>query len=320
MASTVFLRSVSDMSVEQAVREVLEGCRWQQLIRSDARVVIKPNLNTSVPAKVASANTDPRIVEAVVRALQERTGQILIGEADGPRHTADEAFAASGLVELSQRLGIPLLNFSRSPSRPVPHAYLKGFELPVAVLDADILISLPVVKTHALTVFTGSLKNQWGCVPRRDRILLHRYLDLLLADLQGILRPALAIMDGIVGVEGRGPTNGKPRRLDVVLGSTDLVALDATTMRLIGLEPRTCAHLLLAHESGHGRLDPSEIAIDGDFERHRTQFEPAALDWAVRSMNYLTRYQFFTYRILFNDAIFYPTKRVVQLLRQARVL
>src|SRR5438105_8856215 len=98
--------------------------------------------------------------------------------------------------------------------------------MPSVLLEADVFITLPVLKTHSLTYFTGALKNQWGCVPHYNRILLHKWLDPLLVSLQSLLRPELAIMDGIVGMEGRGPVNGKPRRLDLALASRDAVALD----------------------------------------------------------------------------------------------
>lgn len=318
--SKVLVRSTTILPVADAVREVMEGCGWREIVRPGARVILKPNLCCDDPEKAASANTDPRVLAAVIEVLQERTRDITVGEADGPRHKAEAAFAASGVVDLASRYGVSLLNFTHAPTRPVDHPFLAEFALPEALLAADVFITLPVVKTHALTVFTGALKNQWGCVPRADRIIWHRYLDRLLVDLQGLLRPHLAIMDGIIGMEGRGPANGKPRRLDVVLGSTDMVALDATAMRLIGLAPRACAHLVGAHEAGHGQLEPGDIAIDGDFEAHFTTFEPARLDWAIAATNYMTRFPLFTYRVLLNDTIFYPTKRVVQWLRAVGVV
>lgn len=318
--SKVFLRSSDDMPVRQAVSEVMEACNWRELVPPGGSVVLKPNLCTDEAEKAPSANTDPRVVEAVVEVLQERTRDIVIGESDGPRHKTEAAFAASGLPELAERLGVRLVDFSRAPTRPVDHPLLAGFELPAAMLDADLVVTLPVIKTHALTAFTGAIKNQWGCVPRYDRILLHKHLDTLLADLVGLLRPRLAIMDGILCVEGRGPANGKPRRLGVVMGATDMVAMDATAMRLIGLDPRACGHLQLAHARGHGRIAPQDIEVDGPFDRYRCDFEPGRLDWALRAMNYMTRYRFFTYKVLFNDAIFRPTRELVQWLRAVGVV
>jgi uncharacterized protein (DUF362 family) len=193
-------------------------------------------------------------------------------------------------------------------------------ELPVVLLEADVFITLPVLKTHALTYFTGALKNQWGCLPQYDRILVHKYLDPLLATLHRVLRPKLAVMDGIIGMEGRGPSNGKPRRLDVVLASRDSVALDATAMRLVGLEPQRSRHVVLTAERGLGQFAAGDIEVDGDWERHKTQFEPAVLDKAIAAMNYMTRYPWFVKHMLERNTVFYPFRALVQVLRRVGIV
>jgi hypothetical protein len=149
---------------------------------------------------------------------------------------------------------------------------------------------------------------------------MHKHLDELLADLLGICKPTIHIMDGIVGTEGRGPTNGIPRRMDVILGSTDPVALDATAMRLIGLEPNTSRHVVLSSERGFGNIEETSIDTDGPFAEHRVTFIPAPLDFAVASMNYMTRYRLFVKYILFNQAIFEHTRRFVVFLRRIGLL
>jgi uncharacterized protein (DUF362 family) len=188
------------------------------------------------------------------------------------------------------------------------------------MLRCDAFITLPVLKTHALTYFTGAIKNQWGCIPQYDRILLHRYLDPMLAELHAIFKPAMAIMDGIIAMEGRGPANGKPRRLDLLLASRDSVALDATAMRLARLEPSRCRHLLLTAWKELGIFDPAGIEVDGDWTRHATQFEPAILDKAIAAMDYMTRYRWFVRHMLEKDFIFYPIRAVVQVLRKLGVV
>jgi len=180
--------------------------------------------------------------------------------------------------------------------------------------------SLPVLKTHALTYFTGAIKNQWGCLPQYNRILMHMHLDPLLATLHRVLNPRLAIMDGIIAMEGRGPANGKPRRMDVVLGSRDSVALDATAMRLIGLAPARSRHVVLTAEAGLGRIEERDIQVNGDFAGHATEFEPAVLDKAIAAMNYMSRYRWFVKYMLERDAVFYPIRSMVGMLRRAGVV
>jgi uncharacterized protein (DUF362 family) len=318
--SRVALRSVQERSVQDAVEELMEACRWEEIIAPGARVVIKPNLCMSVSHKVVGANTDMRLTESVIRVLQRRTTNIVVGESDHLRQKAQRGFEASGYLDMAQRLGVPLVNFTELPWRAVPCPPLDALELPEVLLDADVFITLPVLKTHALTYFTGALKNQWGCLPQYDRIVLHKHLDELLASLQGVLKPRLTLMDGIVGMEGRGPTNGKPRRLDVLLASRDAVALDVSAMRLVGLDPSRAKHLVLAAEQGLGRIAAEDIEEDGPWAAHRTQFEPAVLDGAVKAMNYMSRYRWFVRHFLERDTIFYPVRAVVQALRRVRLI
>src|SRR5437764_763398 len=91
---------------------------------------------------------------------------------------------------------------------------------------ADPFVTLPVLKTHATTVFTGALKNQWGCIPRYDRILLHKHLHELIVEVNRLRPVTLALMDGLVGMQGRGPINGYPIDLNALLASRCPVALD----------------------------------------------------------------------------------------------
>lgn len=316
--SLVGLRTLKSAEVRDAVQACLEVCNWEEVVTPGATVVIKPNLCTAVPDKLDS-NTDARITEAVCEILAGRTGRIFVVEADNLRQTADEAFSISGYRNFANRLGVKLVNLTREPRRrveadPIP------LELPVILLEADVFITLPVLKTHALTYFTGALKNQWGCVPQHDRILLHRYIDRLLVSLQRILRPAIALMDGIIAMEGRGPVSGKSRRLDLLLASRDAVALDAAAMRLVGLDPERARHVVFAAEQRLGKMAEDQIILDGPWEEHRTQFDPAIFDVALRAMNYMSRYRWFVRNALQRDCIFSPVRQVVQLLRWARII
>jgi uncharacterized protein (DUF362 family) len=318
--STVILRAIVGRNLLEVVNECMQRCGWDELVPPDASVVLKPNLCTAVPGKTHASNTDPSLTAAVCEVLRTRTRRIVIAESDGLRQTADEAFAASGYVEVARRLGVQLVNLSQSHWLPVTCEPAGDIELPRILVEADVFITLPVLKTHALTYFTGALKNQWGCLPQYDRILMHKHLDPLLATLHRVLKPRLAIMDGIIGMEGRGPANGKPRRLDVVLSSRDGVALDSTAMRLVGLDPQRARHIVLAAEQGLGQMRAGEIEVDGDWEHHQTQFEPAILDKAIAAMDYMSRYRWFVKYALEKDYIFYPVRRLVQVLRRVGVV
>jgi uncharacterized protein (DUF362 family) len=265
-----------------------------------------------------TANTSLGVLRAVCTVLKERTERITVVESDGARYPAEAAFENNGVYRLAAELGVRVLNLSKDELIDVPDRRMRGFGVARTWLESDAFITLPVLKTHATTVFTGALKNQWGCIPRYDRILLHKYLHELIGDVNKLRPPTLALMDGLVGMQGRGPINGYPINLNVLLASRDPVALDATGMRLIGLEPMTCKHLVHASRIGLGTLRPEEVVIDGPFTELQTAVEPAVEDWAIKVMNRVSRSPFLARYLLLNDGVFYPLRRGVMFLRWLR--
>jgi len=315
MKSTVLVRRADRHDPRPAVRELMEGCRWRELIAEQASVVIKPNLCTERPEQIHTANTSIGVLRAVCEVLLERTSRITIVESDGARYPAEAAFESNGVYTLAAELGVKVLNLSKDELVDMPDPRLKGFGMARTWLGTDVFVTLPVLKTHATTVFTGCLKNQWGCIPRYDRILLHKYLHELIGQVNAVRPVSLALMDGLVGMQGRGPINGYPINLDVLLASRDPVALDATAMRLIGLEPATSRHVVHAERIGLGCLSEAQITVDGPFAELRTTVEPAVEDWAIKLMNQVARSPFITKHFLLNDAVFYPVRRAVALTR-----
>lgn len=319
--SQVVLRSVADTSVAAAVRECMERCGWERWVQPGAVVVIKPNCCTAVPDQVLASNTDVTVMEALCEVLLTRTNHIYIGESGHLRQNPWQAFAASGYNEMARRLGVELVNFSEEPTVRVECDPIGELAMPKRLLEADVYINAPTLKTHALTYFTGALKNQWGCVPDcHDRLRYHRSIELLLASIQRVLQPKLILMDGIVGMEGRGPVAGEARRLNVILASRDAVALDATAMRLVGLDPNKARHVVVAAQQGVGRLAAEDITVDGDWTGLSTQFTPPPRDLANRAMFYASQYRWFVKYILANDTIYYPIRNVVKFLRKVRTL
>ncbi|HEV2424405.1 MAG TPA: DUF362 domain-containing protein [Terriglobia bacterium] len=319
--SLVVLRGVKDGPLGEAVRQCMELCNWTEWVKPDARVVVKPNLCTAIPGEIESANTDRAVTEAVCEVLLSRTKRISIVEADHDRQTAWDAFRESGYVEMAKRLGVDLVNLSEVPAVRTPCPPLEGLNLPRMLLEADAFITIPVLKTHALTYYTGVLKNQWGCVPSyRERMIHHRLIHELLGSIHRVLKPAFALIDGIVAMEGRGPSHGRARRLDIILASRDGVALDASAMRLVGLDPSRCKHVVLAARHGLGRMDPAGIEVDGDWEKYRVQFEPAPKDWLNWAAYHMCQFPWFVKYVMENNAIYYPVRGLVQLLRKIGVV
>ena len=266
---------------------------------------------------IPCANTSLSVLRAVCRVIRERTANVTIVESDGARYPAEAAFENTGVYKMAAELGCKVMNLSKDTLVDVPDARMSGFGMSKTWLEADCFITLPVLKTHATTVFTGALKNQWGCIPRFDRILLHKHLHELIVEVNRLRPVTLALMDGLVGMQGRGPINGYPIDLNVLLASRDPVALDATGMRLLGLDPITSQHVVHAESIGLGTLQPERIAVDGPFAEVAIVADPAIEDWAIKLMNRVSRSPFLTRNLLLKDGIFYPIRRMVNAVRGA---
>jgi hypothetical protein len=119
-------------------------------------------------------------------------------------------------------------------------------------------------------------------------------------------------------MEGRGPVNGQPRRLDVILASRDAVALDAMAMQSVGLLPEKARHVVLAAQQGLGRMAAGDIVVDSDWGQPATPFTPPPRDFANGAMFFVSQYPWFVKHILANDKVYFPIRDVVQLLRRGR--
>jgi len=316
--SRVFVRSTVGKPLDDVVREVMDLCGWEEIVPPGSNVVVKPNLCTPSRDIIETANVSPGVLEAVCRVLKGRAGRVVIGESDGVRYSAEEAFEMSGTYEIGRRLGIEVLSFSKDELVPVDHPHLRGWNLPKTLLEADVFMTVAKIKTHATTTYTGALKNQWGCIPQGDRIILHKYLHTLIGELNLILKPRLAIIDGLVGMEGRGPINGRPVRLNVIAGGRDVVAVDAACMRFVGLDPAAAKHIVHAADIGLGRISEEEVELDADCTACK-EFLPAEADWPIRAMNLITKSEFLTRHLLLNDAVFFPARWFANFCRRIKV-
>jgi uncharacterized protein (DUF362 family) len=319
--SRVFIRSARERSTSEVVQEVMGLCGWEAIVPPGARVVLKPNLCTPSAEIIDVANTSPEVLAAICAVLKTRTDHVVIGESDGVRYTAEEAFSMNGTHALAKRFGFEVKSFSKDKLVDVGHPHLKGWGLPRTLLECDVFITTAKIKTHATTAFTGALKNQWGCIPQHDRLVLHKYLHSLIGDVNKVLKPRLAIMDGMLAMEGRGPINGVTVPLGVIAGGADPVAVDAACMRFVGLDPHTAKHVVHAAKIGLGTMTESEIEVDADCAPDKP-FIPADVDWPIYAMNLLTKSEFLTRNLLLNDRIFYPARWFANFCRRvkARVL
>jgi uncharacterized protein (DUF362 family)/ferredoxin len=177
----------------------------------------------------------------------------------------------SHLKQAGDEIGIVLSDFDRGRTVSHPDALLiKSFVVASGVLDSDGIISLSKLKTHPLVRFTGAVKNQFGCIPGLLKSQYHVKVPdpydfaTMLVDLNTLVKPRLYIMDGIMAMEGNGPRGGKPRQLNVLLFSTDPIALDATACRIIDLVPEFVPTSAPGEKSGLGTYRSEDIEILGE--------------------------------------------------------
>ncbi len=317
--------------LDKTLEMMMDQLHWRDIVTEEKCVYIKLNLSVARPDMFYCANTDQKVLRALLRILKTRTRNIFLVESDLARGeekgglygggTAEDMFKSNGIEDIAKEFGVKTMSLSGQELEYNLNPLLEDFGFPKCLIDEQkVFITMPLIKTHALTQFTGALKNQWGCVPRWDRVLLHKNLDELLVLCNKLIKPDLVIMGGTYAMEGRGPTSGEPRKFPVLIGSRKAASADAVATSLIGLKPENIKHIALADSDILGTTDVNQIEILGDYEELITQFKPATLDWALRAMNYLTRYKFFVYKILQNRRIFEICKYVVNLFRKLKIV
>jgi uncharacterized protein (DUF362 family) len=248
-----------DGSIYQTVRDILAEHRLEVRGRN---VVLKPNLVEFEPQ--SSINTSPLLVHAVYEGFRT-LGAATVRIAEGPGHrrnTLDLAEAAGyfGIVPRFEDLFVDLNLDDVKPVRPVHQlSGLREWYLPQTALGADLLVSLPKMKTHHWVGVTLSAKNLFGVVPGGvygwPKNPLHwAGIEESIADLHRLFPRQFAIVDGIVGMEGNGPIQGTPKRVGVLVAGRDPLAVDATCCRIMAVDPLKVRYLLL---SAGG---PSQIA------------------------------------------------------------
>ncbi|MCP4154698.1 MAG: DUF362 domain-containing protein [bacterium] len=231
-------------------------------------IVLKPNILVGdIPEKAST--THPAVFTAVAKIFKESGAKILYG--DSPAVGTMERTAKTGLNAAAEELGIQQADFRTPVKVSFNNALLaKQLALAKGALDADGIISIPKMKTHGFTRITGAVKNQFGCLPGLQKAEFHvKMPDIydfskVLVDINNYLKPRLYIMDGIIAMEGNGPRSGDPVAMNVLLLSSDPVALDAVFCRLIHMNPECVPTMAFGKESGLGTYLADEIDIIGD--------------------------------------------------------
>jgi len=243
----------------------------ERFVRPGQRILLKPNLlEKAAPAEAVT--THPAVLEAVIELVHRAGGRAVIADSPGGPFTKGvlgSIYRACGLVDVAGRTGAELNHDTASVAVSHPEGkMMKRLDLIKVVQDVDAVITLPKLKTHVLTTFTGATKILFGVVPGLTKVNYHARLDDLdqfsemLVDLLDVVRPVLHIMDGIVGMEGNGPgKHGHPRPLGVLIAGANAAAVDAVACAVIGCDPRRVPPLRAAVRRGHwdGTMETIEV-------------------------------------------------------------
>ncbi len=269
--------------------EALDLEAWRKGL-SGKIVFVKPNMIGLFPPD-RHATTHPLVVSAIAEFFRKAGAKVMVGDncGVGGYGLNQKVAQVTGIIDAVDdaykniALNTTLVSLGSK--------FMDSIAVSRDILEADLLIDVPKMKTHSLTVVTGAVKNMFGIVAGADKSQCHglapgiRDLSELLADIYSIRPPDLTIMDGIVSMEGNGPTSGTPKRVGKILASTNAVALDAVMCRIMGLPPEEVHHIRYASQGGLGPIDTDSIEIVGE----RPERVPFKLPMRIKRLNFVAR-------------------------------
>jgi uncharacterized protein (DUF362 family)/Pyruvate/2-oxoacid:ferredoxin oxidoreductase delta subunit len=254
-------------AVDKAIDELGGMSRF---VKRGNKVLLKPNLLISRAAD-KHVTTHPDVVRAVVRLVKKAGGKPLIG--DSPALGSAERVASKcGIADVALEEKAEIVNFNRPEDVDNPDGVMfKKYKIDRAVVEADVVINLPKLKTHGQMTLTLGVKNTFGVIPGTRKSQWHlaagtdrMHFARMLVDLHRKVAPALTVMDAVIGMHGNGPQNGDLKRIGLIMASSDSVALDAVACEVVGLKRERMLTALAAEEMGVGETRLSHISVAGE--------------------------------------------------------
>ncbi len=246
----------------EPVFKALDLIDYKSALAGKDKVLIKVNFITDTTWETG-ATTDPIVVEAIIMKLKELPVSVTVVESDATITNADKAFEKTGMKEMCQRNGIEFLNLRYVKDRvkiSIPQGEtLQSITVPRLVAESAI-VSAAKLKTHSATGVTLGMKNMFGLLPDKFKAKYHaKGISKVVVDINSVLKPALTVIDGFVGMEGKGPVDGTPVKMDVIIAGKNVVATDAVGCRVMGIDPHSIKHLCRAQEKALGNIDNIEV-------------------------------------------------------------
>ena len=262
----------------------------EKFVKKGQSVVIKPNVVADHGLRdgvyQGGVVTDVGLVRALIEILLPVAGKVTVAEgASINRAETDKLFAHYGYNRLTEidpkRVALVDLNTDSLIRKTVPNGKrMLSREIPFTLEQADVIINLPVMKTHFAALVSLSIKNLQGAIPPLEKYMSHFFgLWQNLVNIHHLVKPKLSIVDGLTALESFGPVYGTPKPMNLLIGGTNPVAVDAVTMRIMGLNPALSPPVMLAYMQGLGPIEPEKIHVLGaSVEEARVAFKKAEID------------------------------------------
>jgi len=272
--SHVYVSDVSEKILLQEIHRGLKFIKYKEIINEDSRIFIKPNLTYELHKP--GITTTPLVTKTVTEVLSPLVKKIYIGESDGSNYSfsADMSLRNHGVFDFAKNFSnVEVVNLSKMPrTRIVENVCGKKVwvDLPNLLLnDIDSLVSVPVLKTHAMTHGSFSIKNLWGCYPDPMRLLYHKNLDYKLALINKLVKNRIQIIDGFWALDGHGPMEGTPVAANKIIISNDPVAADFSAAYLMNLDTNRIGHLKVAERFDLGTSDINKIQFNKEISKEK---------------------------------------------------
>jgi uncharacterized protein (DUF362 family) len=263
---------VKGLNPQDMTVQALDMIEAVDVIRGDRPILIKPNyINDKHPS--TGITTDSRVIEGLIKYIkQSGLSNIIVGEGCGLSDTY-RAYSVAGVDEVAKRWSVDAVDLNKdefTECEPVNPLGLKRVKVAKSALESTI-VSVPKLKIHGSAGVTLSIKNMMGVMTPKGS--MHRgNLSKNIADLASLVKPSLAVVDGIIAGEGH-ETSGSPVEMNLVLAGKDPVAVDAVGAAVMGVPPRSVEHLIYAEQRGLGTYDLAQIKVVGEpIEKVRKMF------------------------------------------------
>lgn len=256
--------------VRAALVEALDAIGGLDFVKEGMKIAVKANL-VSFMSPDAAATTHPTMLCELVSLLRERGAEVVVGDSPGGLYNAafvGRVYKATGMHEVEKAGARLNTDFSIKETKFTEGRVLHDFSYTAYLDEADAIINFCKLKTHGMMGMSGAVKNLFGCVPGimkpeyHYRFPNHADFARMLVDLNEYFKPVLSICDAVIGMEGNGPTMGKPRKIGAVLVSRSPYLLDLAAASVIGLGVNDVPTLEAAVEREFAPADAAEISTN----------------------------------------------------------